>query len=676
MLAKLSNLGIFTVQDLLFHLPSRYLDKTRIQAIGSIKLGDTVQLQGEVRSCSIAFGKRRSLQCQIQDTSGTINLRFFHFNAAQKNALHIGASLRCYGEIRRGRGGFEIYHPEYQLLDPGENTPLDDKLSPIYPRTEGLQQARLVKIIDQALNLFLQAQDKVSDYLPDEIRQQLGLMDITQAIAILHRPPREASIELLLQGKHPAQQRLCFEELLSHRLCMRRLRIESDKQIAPAMAPAPSLCNAFQQQLGFQLTRAQQSTSAEISKDLSRSLPMLRLLQGDVGSGKTVVAALAALQAIDNGFQVALMAPTEILAEQHYVNFCHWFKPLNLKIGWLSGKTKGVKRKEQLSDLAGGHTQIILGTHALFQDQVVFSKLGLIIVDEQHRFGVHQRLSLREKANGDHGSPHQLVMTATPIPRTLAMSAYADLDCSIIDELPPGRTPINTVVLSNNRRDDVIARISFACQNNNQAYWVCTLIEESDVLQCQAAESTAELLAQQLPNIKIGLIHGRMKPQQKAEIMADFKNGLLQLLVATTVIEVGVDVPNASLMVIENAERLGLSQLHQLRGRVGRGSQASHCLMLYQSPLSFTSKKRLAVMRESTDGFYIAEKDLEIRGPGQMLGTRQTGLMSFKVADIVRDAQMLDQVKDSADLILNKYPESIAPLINRWLGNKDLYANV
>ncbi|MCH7817278.1 MAG: ATP-dependent DNA helicase RecG [Proteobacteria bacterium] len=672
---KLNVIGIYNVQDLLFHLPLRYEDRTRINPIGGVTVGENVQLQGEIVSCNIQFGRRRSLQCSLSDDSGIISLRFFYFSAAQKNSLAAGTKLRCYGEVRRGRTGFEIYHPEYKVLQDFEEVPIADALTPIYPTTEGLQQARLRNIVGQALK-YLEGSIAVQDYLPAEILSELGLHYLTDAIRLVHQPPADAPLKWINAGTNPGQKRLAFEELLAHRLCMRRFRNDSDAQTAPKLTANDKLLQQFLEGLAFSLTGGQQSAYQQISRDLSSACPMLRLLQGDVGSGKTVVAALSALQAIGNGFQVALMAPTETLAEQHLLNFEQWFTPLEIQVGWLSGKTKGTLRKKQLESVASGECQLLIGTHALFQDDVCYQRLGLIIIDEQHRFGVHQRLALRDKAARHRLNPHQLVMTATPIPRTLAMSAYADLDISIIDELPPGRMPVNTAVISNDRRDQVIQRIEKTCTENNQAYWVCTLIEESEALQCQAAEVTADSLTKLLPNIKIGLIHGRLKSKQKASVMEKFKAGSLQLLVATTVIEVGVDVPNASLMVIENPERLGLAQLHQLRGRVGRGSTRSHCILLYQSPLSKAGKQRLAVMRESTDGFYIAEKDLELRGPGQVLGTQQTGLMSFKVADIARDAYLLDEVRDASELVMRQYPEIVDPLVRRWLGDRTHYANV
>ncbi|MFL2849571.1 MAG: ATP-dependent DNA helicase RecG [Pseudohongiellaceae bacterium] len=672
---KFNQIGIYNVQDLLFHLPFRYEDRTRVHQIENIEVGDHVQLQGEVLSNNIQFGRRRSLQCILQDKTGFISLRFFHFSAAQKKSLAPGQLIRCYGEARRGRSGLEIYHPEYKIMPDFNSIPVAESLTPVYPTTEGLQQARLRNVIYQALSL-MEHSPAVQDYLPTAIVKNLALDNLTDAVKFLHKPPIGAPLSWTSSETNPGQKRLAFEELLAHRLCMRRFRNVSDEQKAPMLKAEDGLLSTFLKSLPFTLTNAQQKTYREISDDLNGTCPMLRLLQGDVGSGKTVVAALTALHAISCGYQVALMAPTEILAEQHLTNFGQWFTPLGINVGWLSGKTKGASRTQQLLELTNGECQLLIGTHALFQDEVIYKKLGLIIIDEQHRFGVHQRLALRDKAAAGAVNPHQLVMTATPIPRTLAMSAYADLDSSVINELPPGRTPVNTAIISSTKREEVIQRIKMACGKGNQAYWVCTLIEESDALQCEAAEATTEKLHRLLPLISVGLIHGRMKPKEKMAVMAKFKLGEIQLLVATTVIEVGVDVPNASLMVIENPERLGLAQLHQLRGRIGRGSIQSHCILLYQTPLSNVGKQRLSVMRDSTDGFYIAEKDLELRGPGQVLGTQQTGLMSFRVADIARDAPLLDIVKDASETILQNHEEIVEPLISRWLGEREHYANV
>lgn len=671
---KLSDLDIHNVQDLLFHLPSRYEDRTRILPIRSLKINQLAQIQGEVVKCSIQFGKRRSLHCTITDKTGFIGLRFFHFSSAQKNALAPGCVVRCFGEARHGRNGFELIHPDYKVLQDPENEPLADTLTPVYPATEGLQQTRLRNIVGQARELLRHS--SIDDYLPLNLRQRFGFAPLEEVLSLIHQPSIDSSSQWLLQESNPGHKRLAFEELLSHRLCMRLSRVTSDEKLAPNLKPSGQLIQNFLDLLPFTLTKGQQLASLDISNDMTTSQPMLRLLQGDVGSGKTVVAAISALNAISNGYQVAIMAPTEILAEQHFRNFQQWFNELGLNVGWLSGKTKAAARREQLEEVLNGKTQLLVGTHALFQDKVIYNRLGLIIIDEQHRFGVHQRLALREKAAKDKITPHQLVMTATPIPRTLAMSAYADLDCSVISELPPGRIPINTALIANDRRDQVVERIEKACSTGNQAYWVCTLIEESEELNCQAAEVTWEQLREQLPHLVVGLIHGRLKPAEKAAIMESFKKAEIHLLVATTVIEVGVDVPNANLMVIENPERLGLAQLHQLRGRVGRGQAASHCIMLYQTPLSEQSKKRLIVMRESTDGFYIAEKDLELRGPGQVLGTQQTGMMSFKIADLSRDADLLDNVQTASEIIMSEHPEIIEPLIQRWIGSSENYINV
>ena len=671
---KLAAIGILTLQDLLFHLPLRYEDRTRVTLTARAQLGEYQQFEGEVTSCEIQFGKRRSLRCSLRDSSGSIALRFFHFSVAQKDSLAVGTALRVYGEVKRGRSSFEIFHPEYKPLSQ-VSAEVPDTLTPIYPTTEGLLQPRLRSIIAQAVDLVV-GKDSIEDYLPEDLVKRLGLTSLVDAILHIHRPPADAFGGWDRDAPNPGRDRLAFEELLTHRLSLRRLREDSDNQAAPQFSNNNDLLRGFTAQLPFELTGGQQRAFAEIGEDLQRPTPMLRLLQGDVGSGKTVVAALSALSAIGAGYQVALMAPTEILAEQHAINFRQWFEPLGIEVGWHSGKQKGKPRTQQLERVASGECQILVGTHALFQGEVAYAKLGLIIIDEQHRFGVQQRLALREKAAALQINPHQLVMTATPIPRTLAMSAYADLDNSVIDELPPGRTPVNTLIVSNERRDEVVVRIAAACENQSQAYWVCTLIDESEVLQCQAAEVTAEQLAEQLPQVRVGLVHGRMKPAEKAEVMARFKAAEIDLLVATTVIEVGVDVPNASLMVIENPERLGLAQLHQLRGRVGRGSKKSHCILLYQTPLSRNGKERLGVMRESNDGFFIAEKDLELRGPGQVLGTAQTGLMEFRIADIARDAAMLDEVKDGADFVLSRHPDIVDALVRRWLGENIHYANV
>ena len=673
MATKLEKIGLLSVQDLLFHLPLRYEDRTRVTTIRDCLPGTHTNIIGEITNSQITHGKRRMLVVDLNDGTGNVQLCFFSFSASQKSSLNIGRTIRCYGEIKRGPRGFQIVHPEYKSLDDDRAlTPVEETLTPVYPTTDGLKQISLRNLTDQALIRLQRGQ--VEELLPASLFDEQ--YSLAQALAIIHRPPPEASTSQLENGKHPAQVRLIKEELLAHNLSMLKLRQNSDVHQAVSLSTNQIIEDTFLQTLPFSPTNAQTRVVSEIKTDLAKNQPMMRLVQGDVGSGKTLVAALAALSAITQGYQVALMAPTEILAEQHAINFANWFNPLNITVGWLAGKTKAKARRLALEHIASGEMQMVIGTHALFQADVVFSKLVLVIIDEQHKFGVHQRLSLREKGVFDNNYPHQLIMTATPIPRTLAMTAYADLDTSVIDELPPGRTPINTVALPDTRRDNVIERIKEGCINDNrQVYWVCTLIEESEVLQCQAAEDTAIHLQAQLPELKIALVHGRMKSSEKQAVMDDFKTGNTHLLIATTVIEVGVDVPNASLMVIENPERLGLAQLHQLRGRVGRGTIASHCVLLYKAPLSKTATKRLAVLRESNDGFVIAEKDLEIRGPGELLGTRQTGLAMLKIADLIRDGYLISDIRQKAYLLSRQYPDCAQALIQRWLGNKEQYSN-
>jgi len=677
MTAKLEKVGLISVQDLLFHLPLRYEDRTRVTTIRDLLPGTHTNIIGKITSNQVTHGKRRMLVINLNDGTGNIQLCFFSFSASQKNSLRIGEHIRCYGEIKRGPRGFQIVHPEYKSLsvDKSNNaviTNVEETLTPVYPTTDGLRQISLRNLTDQAL-IRLQ-RGTIDELLPQQLfNEQYSLK---QALTFIHRPSPDTSTSQLEQGKHPAQLRLIKEELLAHNLSMLKLRQASDVHQAVSLIENKKIEQRFLNSLAFTPTNAQTRVVNEIKKDLAKTQPMMRLIQGDVGSGKTLVAALSALVAINQGYQVALMAPTEILAEQHAINFQHWFEPLDIKVGWLVGKTKVKARRLALEQMENGEMQMIIGTHALFQADVVFNKLVLIIIDEQHKFGVHQRLSLREKAVFDNNYPHQLIMTATPIPRTLAMTAYADLDTSIIDELPPGRTPINTVVLPDSRREDVITRIRESCsKDGRQAYWVCTLIEESEVLQCQAAEDTAIYLQEQLSELIIGLVHGRMKPIEKQTVMEAFKSGKIDLLIATTVIEVGVDVPNASLMIIENPERLGLAQLHQLRGRVGRGTVASYCVLMYKSPLSKTAIKRLTVLRESNDGFIIAEKDLEIRGAGELLGTRQTGLAELKIADLVRDAHLISDIQQKAYLLSKQYPDCAQALIQRWLGDKERYTN-
>lgn len=668
---KLSKIGIASIQDLLFHLPSRYEDRTRIYPIINLMPGLHVSVIGEIQANKVILGRKRMMIITINDGTANMNLRFFNFSATQKNNLQCGRVIRCFGEIKRGPQGFEIIHPEYKFVDQDHEVEVEETLTPVYPSTEGLRQLTLRDLTEQALTYL----DKgmLTELLPTGLYQQQ--MPLDAAIALIHRPPPDVSNQLIEQGKHPAQLRLIMEELISHNLSLLKLRHSDHRHYAISMQPQASMIEQFLADLPFAPTAAQTRVLAEINQDLSQTLAMMRLVQGDVGSGKTLVAALAALTVISAGYQVALMAPTELLAEQHADNFRRWFTPLNIEIAWLAGKTKGKARKLALEQIATGSAKMVIGTHAIFQQQVAFHHLALIIIDEQHRFGVHQRLELREKGAKAGKYPHQLVMTATPIPRTLAMTAYTDLDVSVIDELPPGRTPVTTIAMPDLRRAEVIERVKQAAlHQDRQIYWVCTLIEESEVLQCQAAEDTAATLSQQLPDLNIGLVHGRLSAAEKHQIMEQFKQAELHLLVATTVIEVGVDVPNASLMIIENPERLGLAQLHQLRGRVGRGSIDSHCVLLYQAPLSKTGKKRLGVLRDSNDGFFIAEKDLEIRGPGEVLGTKQTGMADFKIADLIRDSHIIPLVQELAQRILNQHPDHIEPLIERWIGNKQIYS--
>ena len=671
---KLQRLGIHQLQDLFFHLPARYQDRTRLSAMGGLMPSIEAVVEGEVQLCDIQMGRRRALLCRLHDGTGSLTLRFFHFNAAQKNQLSKGAHVRCFGEVRPGPAGLEMVHPEYRVLKAGKEEPLEQALTPIYPLTEGVTQSRLRSLILQALDML--GSQPLDELVPETELKRRNYPALTDAIHYLHKPPVDADQQALLSGSHPAQRRLAFEELLAHNLTLRQARTKIQRYGAPPLKATGRLSRPFLDQLPFQLTGAQLRVAREVARDMNSEQPMLRLVQGDVGSGKTMIAVLAALQSIENGRQAAVMAPTEILAEQHYINFKGWLEPMGLKVCWLAGKVKGKARAAVLAEIESGEGQIIVGTHALFQDDVHFNDLAMVVIDEQHRFGVDQRLSLREKGRKDGTLPHQLIMTATPIPRTLAMSAYADLDCSIIDELPPGRTPVKTLAIDDSRRAEVIERVRQGCSQGKQAYWVCTLIEESEALQCQAAETTATELTELLPELRIGLVHGRLKPAEKAEIMARFKAHELDLLVATTVIEVGVDVPNSSLMIIENPERLGLSQLHQLRGRVGRGSQESFCVLMYHAPLSQQGRERIAVMRETTDGFVIARRDLELRGPGEVLGTRQTGEMQLKIADLMRDQMLLTRAQEVAETLISEYPHHTDSLVQRWLGNKTQYADV
>ncbi|HKJ18969.1 MAG TPA: ATP-dependent DNA helicase RecG, partial [Xanthomonadales bacterium] len=612
-----------------------------------------------------------------------VTLRFFHFRAAQKRSLAAGSRVRAFGEVRAGFKGLEMIHPSYRLLSDEHETPLADRLTPVYPSTEGMGQARWIKLTDQALERLDNGSLNLQELLPKNLLRSAGKdievfnrISLRQALQFIHRPPPDADVAALVERRHPAQQRLALEELLAHHLSMTRIHQGRKKLGAPRMpSQSTGYETDFMKRLPFELTGAQKRVVEEIHHDMTLSHPMQRLIQGDVGSGKTVVAALASLRAIGNGHQVAITAPTELLAEQHYSSFKQWLVPLGIEPVWLSSRVTGKAREKALANIAEG-TPLAIGTHALMQESVQFQNLGLVVVDEQHRFGVDQRMALLDKSKADSGRAHQLIMTATPIPRTLAMTAYAGLETSVIDELPPGRKPVSTVVISADRRGEVINRVAAACSGGRQAYWVCTLIEESDAVQARAAEDVATELENTIGNVSTGLIHGRMRAVEKQIVMDSFKAGEIQLLVATTVIEVGVDVPNASLMIIENSERLGLAQLHQLRGRVGRGAKASSCVLLYSSPIGELARKRLAIMRQTNDGFVIAEKDLELRGPGEVLGTRQTGMLQFRVADLARDEKLLDLIPDAASHILKGDQKRADKLIERWIGDSSRFAVV
>ncbi|WP_425916457.1 ATP-dependent DNA helicase RecG [Acinetobacter sp. TSRC1-2] len=666
--ALLEKLNIFSTDDLLFHLPRDYEDRSTIIPMNQLIVGRSYLLEGVVKGVDFPPGKRKSMAVLLEDDFGKVTLRFYHIYKALTDRAKLGNQLRIFGEVRVGARGLEMYHPEIQLIT--EHTPLPKtELTAIYPATEGLTQAKIRDYVKQALK---QHSDDLPELLPEKFTNGYALK---QALEYIHEPPLNANMLQLAQGSHPAQQRLIFEELVAHQISLLARRAYIQQIEAPSFSPSKNFAKQLLGSLPFSLTGAQKRVSKEIVQDLKQNKPMQRLVQGDVGAGKTLVAGVAACHALEEGWQVALMAPTEILAEQHYLNFKKWFEPLGLTVSWLSGKQKGKARAAAEQGIKEGTANLVVGTHALFQENVGFAKLGLVIIDEQHRFGVDQRLALRNKG-ANNMTPHQLVMTATPIPRTLAMSAYGDLDTSVIDELPPGRTPIQTVTIPLDRREEVLNRITTNCADGKQAYWVCTLVEQSETLDAQAAEATYQEIKERFPHINIGLVHGKMKADEKQSVMQQFKDNQLQLLIATTVIEVGVDVPNASIMVIENAERLGLSQLHQLRGRVGRGATASFCALLYKSPLSQNGQERLRILRESNDGFVIAEKDLEIRGPGELLGTKQTGDMGFRVAKLERDDHLLNQAHYVAQQILKDYPENAKALLKRWLPEAPRYAYV
>ena len=709
-LSKLARLGIRHRAELLLHLPLRYEDETHLAPVATVQPGQTVQVQGVIRHNEVVFRPRRSLVCRLEDSGGELYLRFLNFYPSQQKQLAVGKQIRAVGEARMGHYGLEMVHPKCRAVD--DDTPLQQSLTPVYPTTAGLAQPLLRKLISNALETL-----PMSDTLPDALLQRLKLAGFSESIRLLHNPTPDIAASTLEDRTHSAWRRIKFDELLAQQLSMRVHHRERSKRVAPALAPHHQLTTRLIKNLPFTLTKAQQRTFAGISHDLARPHPMQRLLLGDVGSGKTIVAALAALQAIENGYQVALMAPTEILAEQHYLKLRDWLEPLGIVPVWLSGSMKKKEKQLAAGHIASGETLLAIGTHALFQEQVSFHKLGLAIVDEQHKFGVQQRLALRKKGkvvnagatrlstqsevatrmgvepderNASTPSPalslqgggsafqepHQLMMSATPIPRTLAMSYYADLDVSVIDELPPGRTPVITKLVSDERRDEVIARVRAACMEGQQAYWVCPLIDESEALQLQTALETFQLLTQTFPELRVGLAHGKLDNTGKARVMAAFKANELQLLVATTVIEVGVDVPNASLMVIDHAERMGLAQLHQLRGRVGRGATQSLCILLYQQPLSELARARLKIIFESNDGFAIAQHDLQLRGPGELLGARQSGVAMLRFADISADEDLLDQARLAADELLHDFPEAARAHLQRWMANKHDYLYV
>ncbi|MGH1537669.1 MAG: ATP-dependent DNA helicase RecG [Gammaproteobacteria bacterium] len=673
---RLQRLQIYTVQDLLFHLPIRYQDRTRIRPVGALRIGEECVVIGTVEHSEVVFRKRRMLLVSVEDGTGRVQLRFFYFNKSQRENLKNGAKIRCFGEIRRSLKGPEMVHPEYEILHHDEPTKVEDHLTPIYPTTEGLHQLSLRRLTAQALQWSSEHDEPTLDLLPSPPRIDGQNISILEALKFVHRPPPEADTESLTAGKHPMQRRLAFEELLAQQLSLSKLRLQMQKQDAVAIQSKGKLYNGLLKALEFELTGAQKKVIKTVFKDLAHDYPMLRLVQGDVGSGKTLVAIAGCLQVIEAGYQAVMMAPTEILAEQHLRNFSTWLEPLGVRLAWLSGKLTASKANEMKELIASGTANAIVGTHALFQQGVEFKNLALVVIDEQHRFGVHQRLALREKGIQDGKHPHQLIMTATPIPRTLAMTAYADLDYSVIDELPPGRKPISTIAIPMERRHEVVERVANACRNGQQAYWVCTLVEESEALQCQAAEDVYRVLSQMLRGVKVGLVHGRMKGKEKDAVMQDFTAKKIDLLVATTVIEVGVDVPNASLMIIENAERLGLAQLHQLRGRVGRGTEESSCVLVFDPPLTENAKTRIDTMRNTNDGFKIAQVDLEIRGPGEVLGTRQTGMLELRIANIMRDQDLIPLVQETAKQLLNDYPKNVDAVIQRWLGSSTEYGQV
>ena len=661
LISNLSKLGIQSVQGLLLHLPLRYIDETHITAVRDLRVGESVQVEGEIVHAEVSYKPRKALMARLEDASGQLTLRFLHFYPSQIAALKVGKKLRVYGEVRSGFFGYEMVHPSCKAV--GETSVVAQTLTPVYPSVAGLSQASLRKAIGLALK-----QQAWAETLPASLYQALNLPSFADSLQALHNPAADSDVAALSDKITPHSRRLALDELLAQQLSMRKHYARRRSVDAPRFMPSKKWVTALLKSLPFALTSAQQKVALEIERDLTQAHPMQRLLQGDVGSGKTIVACMAALQAIENGWQVALMAPTEILAEQHYQKMLGWLKPLGIQTAWLTGSQSKKDRELAMQAIANGSAQLAVGTHALFQEAVQFKQLGLAIIDEQHRFGVQQRLALRQKGQPE---PHQLMMTATPIPRTLSMSYYADLDVSVIDELPPGRTPIVTKLVSEARRDEILQRVRESCAQGHQAYWVCPLIEESEALQLVTANDTFALMQSIFPELAIGLVHGRLKSAEKQAVMTEFSAGRIQLLVATTVVEVGVDVPNANLMVIEHAERMGLSQLHQLRGRVGRGAAKSTCILLYQNKLSEMASARLKVIYESNDGFAIAQADLNLRGPGEFLGLRQSGVPMLKIADLNRDADLLEYAKSQAEALLNDCPSAVEQHLDRWLGHAD-----
>ena len=673
MVEKLERLGLRTVRDLVFLLPIRYEDRTRIEPIIRLRPGQRVQIEGVIDRSRVIMGRRRSLLCALRDPTAEITLRFFHFTRPQQAGLKPGTRLLCYGEVRQGPRGLEMVHPEYRRLAGSEPAPVQDRLTPVYPSTEGVTQPRLRKLTDYALK---NAMEDLPDLLPASRLAGLSLPGLHEALRTVHRPPKGMPLEMLLSGAHPARKRLALEEILAWHMGLRRMREAGQRRHAFPLQPQGEMRARFIERLPFELTSGQKQAIAQIDADLRRDMPMMRLLQGDVGCGKTVVIAAAAMAAIQAGKQAVIMAPTELLAEQHMRTLSDWLSPLGVRLAWLVSGMARAERRAFEAELAGGDAQVAIGTHALFQQGVQYHSLGLVVVDEQHRFGVHQRLSLVEKGASDGEVPHQLVTTATPIPRSLAMTFYAGLDISAITDMPPGRQPVNTVLVSQERRPEVIERVAAACRAGRQAYWVCPLIEESEYIESQAAEPTHRELSEALPGIRVGLLHGRATSRQRDQVMGEFASGKLGVLVATTVIEVGVDIPRASLMIVENAERMGLAQLHQLRGRVGRGTEESHCVLMYRAPLGEMARERLHTMRNTNDGFEIARKDLELRGAGEILGVRQTGALQFRVADLVRDGALAEPAQRIADEMLRSGGPEVEQLIRRWVGEGDRYAQV